>query len=127
MTVDRDIIVSVVDDDEMVRNSLRALLEAHRFQVRDFASARQYLKSRDGSVGGCLLLDLHMPDMNGLELLQVLKKSRDSVPVVVFTGRNDPGLEARARALGAADVLDKPITYKALFAAIERALGSKAG
>jgi len=116
--------VFIVDDDDMVRDSLRALLEAHRFQVHDFESARRYLDGRDGLIRGCLVVDMHMPDMNGLELLQALRKAGDATPVVLYTGRNDPALEARAMTAGASAVLDKPVTYKILLAAIRQALGS---
>jgi len=116
--------VFIVDDDDMVRDSLRALLEAHRFQVHDFESARRYLGGRDGLVRGCLVVDMHMPDMNGLELLQALRKAGDAKPVGLYTGRNDPALEARAMTAGASAVLDKPVTYKILLAAIRQALGS---
>lgn len=119
--------ITVVDDDDMVRDSLRALLEAHRFQVRDFESARRYLDTRDGFARGCLLVDMHMPEMNGLELLESLRTVGDTTPVVLYTGRNDPALEARALAAGATAVLDKPVTYKTLLAAIRQALGHKPG
>jgi FixJ family two-component response regulator len=126
MGMDQALLVTVVDDDEMVRDSLRALLEAHRFQVREFESARRYLDTRDGLAQGCLLIDMHMPAMNGLELLQALRKAGDATPVVLYTGRNDPTLQAQALAAGAMAVLDKPVTYKTLLAAIRQALGQKA-
>src|SRR5579863_2108494 len=116
--------IFIVDDDEMVRDSLRALLEAHRFRVQDFESARSYLDNREGLPRGCLLLDMHMPDMNGLQLLQALRNAGDATPAVLFTGRNDPALQARALIAGASAVLDKPVTHTTLLAAIRRALGS---
>jgi len=123
MNSDQRPAVYIVDDDDMVRDSLKALLEAHRFQTRDFNSAQNYLDTRDGLLGGCLLVDMHMPNMNGLELLQALRTAGDATPVVLYTGRNDPTLEARAIAAGASAVLDKPVTYKVLLAAIRQALG----
>lgn len=68
---------------------------------------------------------MHMPEMNGLELLQVLRGARDATPVVLYTGRKDPTLEARALTEGASVVLDKPVTHTTLLAAIRRALGSR--
>jgi two-component system, LuxR family, response regulator FixJ len=127
MTVDSDITVFIIDDDEMVRDSLKALLEAHRFRVQEFGSGRQYLATRDGSIRGCLLLDMHMPDMSGLDLLEALRNRGDDVPVVVFSGRSDPVLDARAKALGASEVLDKPVGYKRLLAAIQQAVAQKNG
>ncbi len=125
MGMDQAVLVTVVDDDEMVRDSLRALLEAHRFQVREFESARRYFDTRDGLAEGCLLIDMHMPEMNGLELLQALRTAGDATPGRPLHGRNDPTLEARAIAAGATAVLDKPVTYKVLLAAIRQALGGQ--
>jgi two-component system, LuxR family, response regulator FixJ len=115
----------IVDDDEMVRDSLRALLEAHRFRVHDFESARDFLHDREALARSCLLADMHMPGMNGVELLQVLRQAGDATPVVLYTGRKDPTLEARALAEGASAVLDKPVTHTTLLAAIRCALGSR--
>ena len=125
MVDDQAATVFIVDDDEMVRDSLRALLEAHRFQVHDFESARDYLDDREGLARGCLLADMHMPEMNGLELLRVLREAGDVTPVVLYTGRKDPTLEARALADGASAVLDKPVTHTTLLAAIRRALNDR--
>ena len=127
MTLDREVTVLIVDDDEMVRDSLQALFEAHRITAHGFGSAKQFLEWRDGKGPRCLLLDLHMPEVSGLELLQQLRESGDSTPVIVVSGRSDPVLESRARALGAAAVLDKPVGHKALFAAIHQALSSRPG
>ena len=124
MVDDRLPTVFIVDDDEMVRDSLRALLEAHRFQVHDFESARGFLDNRERLARGCLLVDMHMPDMNGLELLQALRKQGDAMPAVLYTGRNDPELEARALTAGASAVLDKPVTHTTLLAAIRQALAT---
>lgn len=126
MAADGGATVFIVDDDDMVRDSLRALLEAHRFRVRDFDSAARYLDARDGTAQGCLLVDMHMPNMTGLELLQALRAAGDATPVILFTGRNDPTLEARAKASGASAVLDKPMTHTVLLAAIRQALTSTA-
>ncbi len=125
MPLDLNATVLIVDDDEMVRDSLKALLEAHRVPVRDFSSAKEYLAYRNGAGPRCLVLDMHMPEMGGLELLQKLREGGDSIPVIAITGRNDPALEARAKALGASAVLDKPVSHKILFAAINQALAAR--
>jgi FixJ family two-component response regulator len=124
MIVGEGATVFIVDDDEMVRDSLRALLEAHRFRVQDFGSAQAYFCGRVEPARGCLLADMHMPDMNGLELLQALRMAGDAVPVVVYTGRRDLALEARALAAGASAVLEKPVTHATLLAAIRQALAA---
>src|SRR5262249_38667705 len=124
--------IYIVDDDATVRDSLKAVLESHQFTVVEFDSAPSFL---DGApcalparpLPACLLLDIHMPGMTGLELLRVLQERGRSLPTILITGRNEEAARAEARALGAVALLDKPIAHPALFAAIEQALGSAAG
>ena len=118
--------ILVIDDDDMVRDSLRALLESHGFNVVDFESGRLFLAGRQGICGGCVLLDVHMPEMTGLDVIKALRDTGDQVPVILITGRSDPLVEAKAVAYGAIAVLDKPLAHPLLFAAIGRALGSPA-
>jgi len=113
--------ILVVDDDEMVRDSLRALLESRNFAVADFTSGQDFLAHRDGMIGSCVLLDIHMPGMTGVDLLKILRERGDSIPVILITGRIDAGIQAQAKAFGAAALLDKPIAAARLFAAIEDA------
>lgn len=115
--------IFVVDDDEVVRDSLKVLLETRQFAVRDFGSGPAFLADR-GATGapGCLVLDIHMPEMSGLELLRRLRDNGDQLPVILVTGRRDPSAQTQAQALGAVTLLDKPISHPALFAAIEQAL-----
>ena len=110
--------ILVVDDDEMVRDSLRAVLESRNFAVADFTSGQDFLARRDGMNGSCVLLDIHMPGMTGVDLLKILRERGDSIPVILITGRTDAGIQAQAKAFGAAALLDKPITTARLFAAI---------
>ncbi|HEX6957565.1 MAG TPA: response regulator [Ferrovibrio sp.] len=120
-------VIGVIDDDELVRDSLKALLETRHYAVIDFGSGREFLDTEaSGKAGGrggiaCLLLDIHMPDMTGMELLTLLRRRGDRTPVILITGRGDAALQSQAQALGA-PLLDKPVASPALFAAIEKAL-----
>jgi two-component system response regulator FixJ len=115
--------IFLVDDDEFVRESLQALLEAHAFTVDAFTSGQDFLRRRETASGGCLLLDIQMPGMSGFDLLKTLRTRRDDTPVVFITGRRDRSAEAQAAALGAVALLDKPTPHAALLAALEQALG----
>lgn len=120
---DVDPIIVVIDDDEVVRDSLKVLFETRRFVVQDFASARAFLAARQElPAPSCVVLDIHMPDMNGLELLRELRSAGDDLPVILVTGRREPAAQAQAQSLGAIALLDKPISHPALFAAIDRAM-----
>jgi len=101
--------IYIVDDDESVRDSARALLEAYDHVVEDFASARDFLAHFDRRVEGCILLDLNMPEMGGIELLELLRGRGDTIPVIVVTAQNDTGVLDRARRAGAYAVLEKPV------------------
>jgi FixJ family two-component response regulator len=116
--------IAVIDDDEMVRDSFTALLEARNFRVMGFESCGQFLDRPIGPKPRCLVLDVHMPEMGGLDLLQSMRDTGDVTPVVLVTGRNDPRITARAEALGAATLLEKPVNPTRLFQAIELALAS---
>jgi two-component system response regulator FixJ len=116
--------IFVVDDDDVVRDSLNALLGARQYDVIEFDSGRAFLDRSPTLAAGCLLLDVHMPDMTGIDLLKTLREQGNAIPTIIMTGRKDPGIEADARALGVVAVLDKPVTHTVLFAAIEQALAS---
>ncbi|MBI1774027.1 MAG: response regulator [Proteobacteria bacterium] len=116
--------IFVIDDDEVVRDSLKVLLETRDFIVRDFASCREFLHHKDGVHAGCLILDIHMPDMTGIDLLRLLREKGDAIPVILITGRRDATIRAQAEALGAVAFLDKPVAFPQLFAAIQQAVAS---
>jgi FixJ family two-component response regulator len=101
--------VYIVDDDDSVRDSARALLESYDHTVEDFASAKDILAAFDRLVDGCLLLDLNMPEMGGIELLELLRSRGDTIPVIVVTAQNDAAVLERARRAGAMAVLAKPV------------------
>jgi len=114
--------VYVVDDDDAVRDSMRALLESLGMDVRDYPSAQEFLTDLCKCPKGCLLLDLHMPGMSGMELLEVLRTRSLRLPVIAITGRSDPLLKDRVMRSGALALLDKPVDEAMLVNALGRAL-----
>jgi FixJ family two-component response regulator len=119
-------VILVLDDDASIRRSLARLFRALGLELRSFASAGELLASERPEPPVCLLLDLHLPDMNGLELLRSLHDAGESLPVVVVTGGLDKGLRERALQAGAAGFLTKPFDDLDLLAAIRHALGQGA-
>ena len=118
-------LISVVDDDDSVRESLSGLMRSVGFGVMVFASAEELLSSNHLSDTNCLILDVRMPGMNGLELQRRLAASHRSIPVIFITAHGDE--EARVRALngGAVEYLLKPFSEEALLKAIDTALQVK--
>jgi two-component system response regulator FixJ len=117
-----DRLIYIVDDDEPVRDSMKTLLEACAYQVRDFPSCSGFLQSYDGRERGCLVLDLHMPGMSGLEFMELHGEDIRGMPVIMVTGRGDDATLNRARAAGVAAVLEKPFEDDDLIHAVERLL-----
>ena len=114
--------IYIVDDDESVRDSARALLESYDLAVEDYASAQAFLDDFDAaSMGGCLLLDVNMPEMDGIELLELLRGRQVAIPVIIVSAQNDPEVKARARRAGAFAFLEKPVDDR-LIDAIGQAL-----
>lgn len=117
--------ICIVDDDEVVRDSMRAVLESRSYAVTDFASGADLLADGASTQADCLVLDIHMPGMTGLDLLRELRARSVPTPVILITGRSDAGIVAQAKALGAAALLDKPIGHAVLFDTIRRAIDKK--
>jgi len=117
--------ISVVDDDESVRESLSGLIRSVGFGVMVFASAEEFLSSNRLLDIDCLILDVRMPGMSGIDLQRQLAATHTSIPVIFITAHGDE--EARVRALngGAVDYLLKPFSEEALLKAIDTALKSK--
>jgi len=117
-------VIYLVDDDDAVRDSARVLLEAYGLTVRPFPSAAALLEQTRGEGGDCLVLDLHMPGMSGLELLELLRKRGILVPAILLTGRFDSALSDRMGKAGTLATLQKPVETPVLLEWIERAIGS---
>jgi FixJ family two-component response regulator len=114
--------VFIVDDAREVRAGLTRLLAAAGYQVRAFESAASFLEEQDAEVPGCLLLDVCMPGLSGLELQHSLLGSRQARPIVFMSGRGDVQTSVNAMKDGAVDFLTKPVDDVQLFAAVDQAL-----
>lgn len=121
MTVKRSL-VSVVDDDESVRESLPDLLKELGYAVQAFSSAEEFLASAYVDQTRCLLLDIAMPGMTGPDLQRELRLRRREIPIVFITGQRDENVRPRALEQGAVECLFKPFSEKALVKALDNAL-----
>src|SRR2546426_4935394 len=115
-------VISVVDDDESLRRSLRNFLRSVGFRVETFASAEEFLASAERENTGCLVLDLRMTGMSGLDLLRHLAAAKVRVPAVVLTAHGDEEIRQRCLGAGAVAFLDKPFRGDALLDAVQTAL-----
>lgn len=106
--------VSVVDDDEAVRDSIRFMLEAEGFKVTPFESAADFLAQQERGAQGCVLLDLQMPYVSGLELMRKLGGRGTMLSVALMSGSMSPELRCRALELGVMEIIEKPLNIEAL-------------
>lgn len=113
-----DALISIIDDDDSIRNATKRLIESVGLRVEDFASAEQFLSSGRPNDSACLILDVRLPGMSGLELQNELGAAEVEVPIVFITAHGDNETRARALNAGAADFLQKPFTEKELFKSI---------
>ncbi|MEO8307357.1 MAG: response regulator transcription factor [Pseudomonadota bacterium] len=114
--------VFVVDDDSGVRSSIRVLLKSVGITATPYASAKEFLAAYDAAQPGCLILDIRMPGMSGLELQQELNRRGAVIPVVFVTGHGDIPMAVEAMQLGAFDFLQKPFRDQDLIDRVQRAL-----
>jgi two-component system, LuxR family, response regulator FixJ len=115
-------LVHVIDDDDAIRDSLAMLLAADGLAVQAYESAEAFLERLDGLAGGCVLTDVQMPGMTGLELLDRLRERGSDFPVIVLTGLADVPMAVEALKNGALDFIEKPFESAILLAAVRRAL-----
>jgi two-component system, LuxR family, response regulator FixJ len=114
--------VYVIDDDDAMRDSLQFLLDSADFEVRLFESAQAFLDALSTVEFGCVVSDIRMPGIDGIELLKRVKESRGTLPVIIMTGHGDVPLAVEAMKLGAVDFMEKPFEDDRLIAMIDVAL-----
>jgi two-component system response regulator FixJ len=122
-----DAVVHLIDDDEDVRRALSFLLGTAGFAVKVYESAIQFLDRCAPSLSGCIVSDVRMPDMDGLQLLRRLKELGVTLPVVIMTGHADVALAVEAMKIGAVDFIEKPFADEVLLGAIRSAMCRQAG
>ena len=115
-------LLSVVDDDEMLRESLPDLLREFGFAARAFSSGQEFLSSEYVDETRCLILDVAMPGMSGLDLQEELKRRGQAIPIIFITGQKDEKIRNRAFRQGAVKFLYKPFSDSALLDAVNEAL-----
>ncbi len=113
--------IYLVDDDDSARRSLTRLLKSLHFQCVAFASALEFLAQHHQALAGCIILDLQMPELNGLNVQAALNERKNTLPIIFLTGKGDIPSTVAAMKAGASDFLTKPATEQTLLAAINRA------
>jgi two-component system response regulator FixJ len=116
-------LVHVIDDDDAVRESLEFLLRTAKIDVRTYDSATAFLNATPSGGIGCIVTDVRMPGMSGVDLLRQLKARGSTMPVIVITGHGDIQLAVEAMKVGAVDFLEKPFDDEVLLASVSAALG----
>jgi two-component system, LuxR family, response regulator FixJ len=119
--------VHVIDDDEALRDSLTFLLRTARLDVQSYPSATAFLEALPEANLSCVITDVRMPGMSGIDLLRRLRERKISVPVIVITGHGDIPLAVEAMRIGAIDFLEKPFDDEVLIASVKAALRQKEG
>jgi two-component system, LuxR family, response regulator FixJ len=119
--------VHVIDDDEALRDSLTFLLRTARLEVQSYPSATAFLEALPEANLSCVITDVRMPGMSGIDLLRHLRERKISVPVIVITGHGDIPLAVEAMRIGAIDFLEKPFDDEVLIASVKAALRQKEG
>jgi len=114
--------ISIVDDDESIREALKSLLASAGFRAEVFASAEEFLNSGRQQDTQCLIADVWMPGMSGLELQSALSAAGSRIPILFITAHDDQAARARALKAGAVDFLHKPFSEEALLSGIQSAL-----
>jgi FixJ family two-component response regulator len=117
-----DTMVFVIDDDESVRESLKSLLRSVGLGVETFASAQEFMQSKRPDVPACLILDVRMPGLSGLDLQRDLAEANIQIPIIFITGHGDIPMSVRAMKAGAVEFLTKPFRDQDLLDAIQQAL-----
>lgn len=114
-------VIAVVDDDEVVRRSIARLVNSLSFQAAGFASGEDFLCSISQGAPACTLLDLHMPGLSGLDVLEALQARRLNIPIIIITGNTQPDMRERCIKAGAVAYLEKPLERDLVMATIRTA------
>jgi len=117
-------LVAIIDDDESLRLALVGLVRSLGYEARGFPSADAFVQTGELASYTCIVTDIQMPGMSGIELKEYLAARQIALPVIMITGRPDPTLEEKARASGAAGFLRKPFEASALISYLDSALGT---
>lgn len=122
MTTSNGRVVAVIDDDESIRTALKELLRSVGLPAQAFASAEEFLKSGLQQRAGCLIVDIHMPGMSGLELQAKLNVDRCRIPTIFITAHGDEKMRMQALRGGAVEFVTKPFDDEALLETVRAAL-----
>ena len=114
-------IIAIIDDDEAMQDSLRDLMEAAGLEARCFGSAEEFLESDLHRKAACLILDVRMPKMSGLQLQAKLKEEESNVPIIFITAHGDARMRIRAMREGAVEFLSKPFDHQLLLKRVRAA------
>ena len=117
-----DPVVFIVDDDQAIRSSLKWLIESVGLRVETFPSADEFIRAYYPGRAGCLLLDVRMPGMSGLELQEHFARNQINIPIIIITGHGDVPMAVRAMKAGAVDFIEKPFNDELLLESIRNAL-----
>ena len=118
-------LIAIIDDDEAMQDSLRDLMEAAGLAARCFGSAEEFLKSDLHCTAACLIVDIRMPKMSGLELQAKLKEEECNVPIIFITAHGDARMRIQAMRRGAVEFLAKPFNHKLLLKMLRGTLDSE--
>ena len=119
--------VHIIDDDDALRESLAFLLRTARIDVASYSSAAAFLEEIPGATLSCVITDVRMPGMSGIDLLKRLREMKIDVPVIVITGHGDVPLAVEAMKIGAIDFLEKPFDDEVLLASVKAAIERRGG
>jgi FixJ family two-component response regulator len=121
-TTVKDVVISIIDDDAAARSAIVALMRAKGFEARSYESAEDFLQSDASELSRCIITDIQMPGLSGIELKQQLDATNCRTPVIMITARVEPRLHSLALASGAFCLLRKPFKASELIECVERAL-----
>jgi len=124
MTMQEKPVVHIVDDDDAVRDALSLLMMSEDIPAKTFASADEFLLQHAEEQPGCLLLDVRMPGMNGLELLDILNERKVTLPVIFITGHGDVHMAVNAMKAGALDFIEKPFDNERLVKVVHNCINT---